>query len=62
MFKIQWITKNGTTGQGNEYMPTELAQAWIKYANKKYPETKHTLKELVASSTIRQRQTLIKKK
>jgi len=43
MFKIQWTTKNGTTGQGNDYMPIELAQAWIKYANKKYPETNHKL-------------------
>jgi hypothetical protein len=44
LYKVCW--KNlvtGETGCGKAYYPYDIAQSWVEYANKTYPDIQHYL-------------------
>lgn len=44
VYKVCWRNLvTGETGCGRDYSPYDIAQAWVEYANKKYPHIDHYL-------------------
>ena len=41
MFRINWKTETGLTGNGSYIYTIEVANSWIKYLETKYPDMQH---------------------
>lgn len=52
-YVLHWRAPTGATGHGNPIEGRAVAQAWLDYANDKFPDLTHWLELIVTPAGVR---------